>query len=173
MTKKTNPPVNLKEIVVDHLTANMDLLMGDNRSAERAYQLLESLSQLALSVAESALTNRVHLSALQTRNLLIQGDAELDESPTAKYQLGFRQVDVVGGEVKSDQLYTRKGAIEKLGDDFVNNHWGEMGEKCPRKVNLSDDHVIWFYSVRLPANEVTAELNDAHNPSTSGADLGM
>lgn len=173
MTKKPNPPVNLKEIVVDHLTANMDLLMGDDRSAERAYQLLESLSQLALNVAENALTNRVNLSALQTRNLLIQSDADLDDSPTSKYQLGLRQVDLVDGEVKSDQLYTRKGAIEKLGEDFVQNHWGEMGEKCPRKVTLSDDHVIWFYSVRLPANEATIELSDSQSKRDTSSDLSM
>lgn len=144
---------NLKDHVLDHIMANMKVYFGDEKaSAERFIEIANALNTFSHDIAKMSIANRQNLSPLKTLSATISADPDLSETPTqVSHQLRYRLVEQYPNKAPhKDSVFTLEEANEIYGEGFVNKYWGELGEHCPRKIQTSDQRMLWFSTVRFP-----------------------
>ncbi len=159
---------SLKDDVLDHLMSNMSLYFGEESiDAERFIAIANALNTFSHDIAKKSIANRQNLSPLKTFSSTISADPDTAETvDQTAHQLRYRLVEQYPGkEPHKDDLFTLAEAIDIYGEVFVSKYWGELGEHCPRKIQTSDERLLWFTTVRFPdqAMSVTqgSELSNA------------
>lgn len=152
--KAPSAPFNserLRDIVLDHVLDNMSIFIGDGPGAgEKLLKMMDSLTLMSEKVALEAIANRMHLAPLPTFNSKIHPDPKHDLMDDRLYEMRFRVVEQIGNEKPfKDDVLTKAEARETYGDEFVEQYWGGMGERCPNSVT-TNDRTLWFSVVRHP-----------------------
>jgi hypothetical protein len=165
---------HLKDKVLDHLMANMETYFGDETvSADRFLAIANAMNKLTHEVAVESMANRQNLSPLKTLSSVISADPDqastIEDSP---HGLRYRIVEKFANQAPHvDDLYTLDEAKDMYGESFVNKYWGELGEHCPRKIQTSDNRMLWFTVTRFPEQTMKAGANfnqsSNQNASTS------
>lgn len=161
---------NLKDHVLDHIMANMKVYFGNEEaSAERFIEIANALNTFSHDIAKMSIANRQNLSPLKTLSAIISADPEQSEAPAqVAHQLRYRLVEQYPNQAPhKDELFTLEEANEIYGEGFVNKYWGELGEHCPRKIQTSDQRMLWFSTVRFPDQAAKASLNQGDNKTQS------
>lgn len=142
---------HLRNLVLDHVLDNPMIFLGDGPGAvEKLTAMLDSMTALAEKVALQSIANRMHLEALPTFDSLIHSDPHHDLNDDLLYEMRFRIVEQVGNEHPfKDEVMTKEEAIEEYGEDFIEQYWGGMGERCPNSATTAD-RTLWFSVVRYP-----------------------
>lgn len=146
----------LRDHVLEHVLANFPLFNppGIENPVEHLRDLLDSLETMSKTIAMAAVANRQHLSPLPVYAGTISVDPAEDASDTA-HQLRFRLVEQIGdAEPYIDKVFTLDEAVKEYGQDFVETHWGNLGEHCPRCVPTQGDRNVWFTVVRYPSDDM-------------------
>lgn len=164
--KAPSAPFNserLRNLLLDHVLDNMSIFVGDGPgSGEKLLTLMDSLTELSEKVALEAIANRVHLAALPTFNSKIHPDPNHDLNDDRLYEMRFRVVEQIGNDKPfKDDVLTKAQARDTYGDDFVEQYWGGMGERCPNSVT-TNDRTLWFSVVRHPvAGQTSSQSHEA------------
>lgn len=161
---------DLKDHVLDHIMANMKVYFGDEpASAERFIEIANALNTFSHDIAKMSIANRQNLSPLKTLSATIAADPDSPEGATqVSHQLRYRLVEQFPNkDAHKDELYTLEEANEIYGEGFVSKYWGELGEHCPRKIQTSDQRMLWFSTVRFPDQAAKASLNQGDNKTQS------
>lgn len=150
---------SLKDDVLDHLMSHMSVYFGDEKiDTERFIAMANALNAFTHDIAKKSIANRQNLSPLKTFSSTISADP--DDAQTIEqtaHQLRYRLVEQYPGqEPHKDNVFTLDEATEVYGKDFVSKYWGELGEHCPRKIQTSDNRMLWFTAVRFPDQTMKA-----------------
>lgn len=159
---------NLKDDVLDHIMDNMKLYFGNEEaSAERFIEIANALNTFAHDVAKKSLANRQNLSPLKTFSATIAGDPDSElADDSVSHSLRYRLVEQYPNQKPhKDELFTLEEATEVYGEGFVSKYWGELGEHCPRKIQTSDQRMLWFSTVRFPDQAQSARINQSASES--------
>lgn len=156
----------LRDLVMEHVLANFDTFMStDTNLADRFVSLMNSMNELAGSVAVAAVANRVNLSPATEKDLLFLANPETDTGDNQPYELRFRLVEKKNGEKTGrDEIYPIAKAIEHFGEQFVADHWGLLGENCPKVVPVAAGQDVWFTAIRYPLGGLDDHHEKAANP---------
>lgn len=155
---------NLKDHVLDHIMANMKVYFGNEEaSAERFIEIANALNTFSHDIAKMSIANRQNLSPLKTLSATIAADPDSPDADTqVSHQLRYRLVEQYPNkQAHKDELYTLEEANEIYGEGFVSKYWGELGEHCPRKIQTSDQRMLWFSTVRFPDQAQSSRLNES------------
>lgn len=164
--KAPSAPFNterLRNILLDHVLDNPSLFMSDGPGAgAKLLDLMDSLQNLTEKVAFEAIANRVNLTELPTFSSKIHPDPNHDLNDDKLYEMRFRIVEQIGNEAPfKDDVLTKWEARATYGDEFVDQYWGGMGERCPNSVT-TNDRTLWFSVVRYPvAGQAVTQSNEA------------
>lgn len=146
----------MRDLVLDHVLDNASLFLpGNGNEVETFVRLMDSLEKMATKIALEAMANRVNLSPLPTFSGTISADPGHDVSDERLFETRFRIVEQVGdADPFKDEILSREEAEDSYGTDFVDTYWGNLGEKCPNKVQTGD-RTLWFSIVRYPKSNMT------------------
>lgn len=152
--KAPSAPFNsdrLRDLLLDHVLDNMSIFVGDGPgSGEQLLKLMDSLTVMSEKVALEAMANRVRFEALPTFSSKIHPDPNHDLMDDRLYEVRFRVLEQIGNDHPfKDDVLTKAQAVETYGNDFVEQYWGAMGERCPNSVT-TNDRTLWFSVVRYP-----------------------
>lgn len=152
--KAPSAPFNserLRDLLLDHVLDNSSIFIGEGPgSGEKLLSLIDSLMSLSQKVALEAMANRVKFEALPTFSSKIHPDPHHDLLDDQLYEVRFRILEQIGNDHPfKDEVLTKAQAIETYGNDFVEQYWGGMGERCPNSVT-TNDRTLWFSVVRYP-----------------------
>ena len=153
---------NLKDDVLDHIMANMKTYFGNEpASAERFVEIANAINSFAHDVAKKSIANRQCLSPLKTLSTIITANPDNENADVSvAHELRYRLVEQYPNQKPhKDQLFTLEEANEIYGEGFVSKYWGELGEHCPRKIQTSDQRILWFSTVRYPNQALSQDLN--------------
>lgn len=155
---------NLKDHVLDHIMANMKVYFGNEpASAERFIEIANALNTFSHDIAKMSIANRQNLSPLKTLTATISADPDLSETQDmVPHQLRYRLVEQYPDKTPhKDELFTLDEANAIYGEGFVKKYWGELGEHCPRKIQTSDQRMLWFSTVRFPDQAQSSRLDES------------
>ena len=164
--KAPSAPFNserLRDLLLDHVLDNMSIFVGDGPgSGEQLLKLMDSLTVMSEKVALEAMANRVKFEPLPTFNSKIHPDPHHDLLDERLYEVRFRILEQIGNDHPfKDDVLTKAQAVETYGNDFVEQYWGGMGERCPNSVT-TNDRTLWFSVVRYPvADQAVTQNNEA------------
>jgi len=164
--KAASAPFNserLRDIVLDHVLDNMSIFIGDGPGAgEKLLKMMDSLTAMSEKVAREAMANRVRFEALPTFNSKIHPDPQHDLLDDRLYETRFRVLEQIGSDHPfKDDVLTKAQAVETYGNEFVEQYWGGMGERCPNSVT-TNDRTLWFSVVRYPvAGQAMTQTKEA------------
>ena len=164
--QNTNAPFNsdrLRNLLLDHVLDNMSTFVGDGPgSGEQLVKLLDSLTVMSEKIALEAMANRVKFESLPTFDSKIHPDPHHDLLDDRLFEVRFRVLEQIGNDHPfKDDVLTKAQAVETYGNDFVEEYWGGLGERCPNSVT-TNDRTLWFSVVRYPvAGQAVTQTNEA------------
>ncbi|MNJ55371.1 hypothetical protein D3C77_508560 [compost metagenome] len=162
--KPESAPFNterLRNLVLDHVLDNPLIFLGDGPGAvEKLTSMMDSLTALAEKVALEAIANRMKLESLPTFGSMIHADPHHDLHDDKLYEMRYRMVEQIGNEKPyKDEVMTKAELREAYGDEFLEQYWGGMGERCPNSATAGD-RTTWFSVVRYPlADQALTQSN--------------
>ena len=156
---------HLRNLVLDHVLDNPTIFLGDGPGAvEKLTTMLDSLTAMAEKIALQSIANRMHLEALPTFNSRIHADPNHDLNDDKLYEMRYRIVEQIGNEQPfKDDVLTKAEAIAEYGNDFIEQYWGSMGERCPNSATTAD-RTLWFSVVRYPVSGQALSQNNQDSP---------
>lgn len=156
----------LRNIVLDHMLDHSKVFIGDGPDATRKFvEMFDIIEALAKRVAIEAIANRQNLTNLPTFNNMIHADPNTDLHDTTLYEMRYRIVEQVGDDAPfKDDVLSRDEAVDRYGENFINEYWGELGERCPNSATTGD-RTLWFSVVRYPVEAQKANQNLSDGPA--------
>lgn len=164
--KAPSAPFNserLRDLLLDHVLDNMSIFIGDGPgSGDKLVQMLDSLTIMSEKVALQAMANRVKFEALPTFDSKIHPDPHQNLLDDRLFEVRFRILEQIGNDHPfKDEVLTKAQAVETYGNEFVEQYWGGLGERCPNSVT-TNDRTLWFSVVRYPvAGQALTQNNDS------------
>lgn len=144
---------DMRNLILDYVLENSELFLpqGTPDMSKKLTGLLHVLESMSTDIATRAIANRTHLKPVKAYDLLIHGDPEKAPNDLSKYHLRYRIIEQIGDQKPSrDEVLTLDQAVTAYGKDFVENHWGTLGEKSPQCMTMPGDRKLWFSVIRFP-----------------------
>ncbi|MBT9123939.1 hypothetical protein KIP75_30625 [Pseudomonas aeruginosa] len=125
----------MREMLFHHVLSNLDTYqasvgMDDIR---HLLKVMHCVEDFVMEVARKVMVNRAQLSPLPSFQGIIQPDPMNDPNDTQEYEMRYRVVEQVVGQLPHrDEVYSFEEATKEFGKNFVETYWGALGGGMPR-----------------------------------------
>ncbi|EKY4114260.1 TPA: hypothetical protein ACGW3M_001151 [Pseudomonas aeruginosa] len=153
---------DMRELLFQHVLSNLDTYQphGGVDDIRHLMKVMHCVEDFAMEIARKVMVNRAQLSPLPSFQGIIQPDPMNDPNDTQEYEMRYRVVEQVVGQLPHrDEVYSFEEATKEFGKNFVETYWGALGERCPHSMMLPGNKEIFFTVSRQPIQSLKQQMD--------------